>query len=848
MQSLPIQSIAVALVDALSTVGCVVVQAPTGSGKSTQVPQMLVERGVVPRGRVVVLQPRRIAARMLARYVARQRGSPLGTEVGYQVRFDNRSGANTRIKYETDGIILRELLGDPELRDVAAIVFDEFHERHLYGDLMLALARRLRETVRPDLKLVVMSATLDTERVRDYLGGCPVVTAEGRTHPVTIAHHPDTTAGARTPVWDLAAAAIARLMGQHPEGDALVFMPGAFEIRRTLDALGREKALRGMALLPLHGQLSADEQDRALAPAPQRKIVVATNVAETSLTIEGVTCVVDSGLARKARFDPRRGINTLIVEPISRAAADQRAGRAGRVAPGFCLRLWSEREHARRDAFEAPEIHRVDLAETLLQLKRYGIFAARAFPWLEAPLPGAVERAEQLLADLGATDANGRLTSMGRRLVAFPLHPRISRMLIAGAQHHCLPAACAIAALLQEREILVRTQARDIIERRLDLTDGRDDSDVLVMLRAWESVGRDGFAREACDRLGVHAQTARAVARLQEQLLDIARDQGVGPHEQQQQPAPETLYRCILTGFPDQVAVRVSDGSPRCALVHGRRATIGRDSLVAGRHRLLVAADIAERSRGRNEVEVQLGALTAIDPEWLNELDAAAIHTRRTTLYDAVNKRVRAEEQLVFRDLVIANSRVTDVGDDEAAAILAAEIRAGRLSLKQWDAKVEQWLARVNTVATACPELGVAPIQDDDLEALLTQICHGAHGARDLKILPVWPSLHAWLGREQTAAVTAYAPEHVTLANGRRTRVHYDQPAQGPYVAVRIQDLYDTHTAPTICLGRVRLPVHILAPNQRPVQVTDDLASFWRVGYAQVKKDLRGRYPKHEWR
>ncbi len=846
MPDLPIYTAADKLTAVLRAGNRVVVQAPTGSGKSTQVPQLLVDRGVAGAGRVVVLQPRRIAARMLARRVAWERRVPVGAEVGYQVRFECQSGRDTRIKYETDGIILRELLGDPELRDVGAIVFDEFHERHLYGDLMLALARRLQEASRPDLKLVVMSATLDVARVRDYLGGCPVVTAEGRVYPVAIAYQDGAARTEPPPVWDAAAAAVARLMREHADGDALVFMPGAYEIRRTLDALGREKALRGMDLLPLYGELGSDEQDRAMAPSARRKVVVATNVAETSLTIEGITLVVDGGLARKARFDPRRGINTLIVEPISRASAEQRAGRAGRLAPGVCLRLWSEREHARRDAFEAPEIHRVDLAETLLQLKQYGVEDVSAFPWIEAPLPGALEKSARLLTDLGALDAAGALTALGRRLAAFPLHPRLSRMLVAGERHGCVPTAVTVAALLQERGVLSRTRDAGVRDRRLDLVAGRDDSDVLILLRAWEAARAARFDRDACDRIGVHAQTARAVDRLRGQLLGMAREQGLSDRERD--PSPEDLYRCLLTGFPDQVAFRVAAGAARCDVVHGRRGSVAEESLVAHGHRLLVACEIAELSRGRGEVDVQVSLVTAIEPAWLSEVDEAAVGERRVALYDGVNKRVRAEVRVFFRDLTIGGARVTDVTDDEAAAILAAEVVAGRLSLKLWDAKVEQWLARVNVVAAACPELGIAPMRDAGLTGAIEQICHGARGARDLKTQPVWPVLHAWLGREQVQSVAAYAPEQVTLGNGRRTRVHYDRPAQGPYVAVRIQDLYDTDEAPTICGGRVRLPVHILAPNQRPVQITEDLGSFWREGYAVVRRDLRGRYPKHEWR
>lgn len=845
MKRLPIYDEENRIVDALRTGNRLIVVAPTGSGKSTQVPQMILRQGIGGDGRIVVLQPRRIAARMLARRVAGELKVQLGEEVGYQVRFENHSGPSTLIKYETDGILLREMLGDPDLRRVSVIVFDEFHERHLYCDLMLGFALRLQATTRPDLKVVIMSATLDAAQLESSLSPCHSIRSEGRAYPVDI-RYLRSEARAKAEPWDTAVREVGGLLRERDDGDILVFMPGVYEIRRTVEALKRSPMIRECHVLPLYGELPVEEQDRALMPSGGRKIVVATNVAETSLTIEGITMVVDSGLARKASFDARRGINTLLVEKISQASADQRAGRAGRLSPGCCVRLWTERDQAGRVRHDPPELHRVDLAETVLQLRVAGVDDLAAFPWVDAPLPHSVEKAERLLYDLGALTKEGEVTELGRRLASFPLHPRVSRMLVSGEYFACVPTVCVVAALLQERPILIRRADAQTRERRLDLVEGLHDSDLLLQLRAWEEASRNRFRREDCEPFGIHGLAARAVGRSAEQLLRTARSLGLDCFDAD--VVPELLYRCVMTGFPDQVARRVGSGSSRCSIVHGRRGTISGDSIVDSKRELVVAAEIQEIGKRRGEVDVRLSGLTALQPEWLQEMFGDAFSEAREIIYDSSIKRVRAERRTLYRDLVIAVCRAEDVSDDEAATLLANEVISGRLALKAWDAKVERWIGRVNLVADHCAELGVPGIRDTGRRSLVEQICHGARSYKDIKTREVWPVLKAWLSREQSASVEAYAPDRVRIENGREPRILYDDPANGPYMAIRIQDLYDTHALPFICMGKVPVRAHILAPNQRTVQITDDLESFWQNGYERAKKDLRGRYPKHEWR
>ncbi|MGZ4967453.1 MAG: helicase-related protein, partial [Chthoniobacterales bacterium] len=459
-RELPIYELEEDIVRAFEERPRLILQAPTGSGKSTQVPQILLKHGMLGHGQVVILQPRRLAARLLAARVAYERKVSLGQEVGFQIRFQNVVSDRTRIRFVTEGILLRQLIQDPQLRAVSAILFDEFHERHLYGDITLARALLLQETSRPDLKIGVMSATLDTGALQKFLEPCALLTSSGRQHPVEIEYLSKPARADDYAIWDLAADELVRL-APLTEGDVLIFMPGKYEIMRTLSAVRASRVSDQFVALPLYGELPPAEQDAALAHYDKRKAIIATNVAETSLTIEGVRAVIDSGLARIARFDPRRGINTLLIEKISRASADQRTGRAGRTAPGRCLRLWTEREHAERAPQELPEVKRLDLAEVVLTLKASGIDDIAQFRWLEPPEPRALARAEQLLEDLGALSPNERLiTPLGRRMLAFPVHPRYARMLLAAQEHGCVRAIALIAAVTQGRNLLRRAEGK----------------------------------------------------------------------------------------------------------------------------------------------------------------------------------------------------------------------------------------------------------------------------------------------------------------------------------------------------------------------------------------------------
>src|SRR5262245_41740460 len=700
---LPISEMAQSLVHTLETKKRLVLTAPTGSGKSTQVPQMLLDGGLLGNGQVTVLQPRRLPTRMLASWVAKSRSAKLGGEVGYQMRLDNVTSPATRICYLTEGVLLRRMLAEPDLSGVGAILFDEFHERHLYGDITLARALQIQQSTRPDLIIVVMSATLDVASVQKYLEPCVVLSSEGRAYPVAI-EYLSKPAGER-PVWEIAVKELSRLVREHAQGDALIFMPGTYEITRTVQA-AREALGGEFVVFPLHGELPVSEQDAAVTRYDRRKVVVATNVAETSLTIDGVRLVIDSGLARIPRYDPYRGINTLLVEKISRAAADQRSGRAGRTAPGHCLRLWTAHEHGARPAQELSEVKRLDLSEAILTLKASGVNDVKTFRWLEAPDARALERAEMLLTDLGAIDGTtGAITVLGRRMLAFPVHPRYARMLLAAQDYGCLRPIALIAALTQGRDLLDRRQGKQTENPRDDLFGDETESDFFVLMRAWRYAERNGYNIDGCRRLGIQAPAARQVGPLFEQFLRIAAAEGLDIIEKLIDSA--AVQRCVLVGFSDHLAKRLDAASLRCELVHGRRGLLARESVVKAP--LFVASDVREVETGGGRdrgLSVVLNLATAIKEEWLRELFPQDFKESHAVVYDPTSRRVVARDETRFRDLVLDEKLSNNVPVEEAAGILAREVAAGGCTLGNWNEAVEQWILRVNRVREWRPEFG----------------------------------------------------------------------------------------------------------------------------------------------
>jgi ATP-dependent helicase HrpB len=843
---LPIYQAKDALLAAIRDNRTVVLNAPTGSGKSTVIPTLLLQSEAI-NGQIIVLQPRRLAARLLAARVAALLGEQVGETVGYRIRFDNRTSKKTRILFVTEAILLRQALSNPHLPNVAAVIFDEFHERNLYSDLSMARIRQIKDEIRPDLRCVVMSATLDSNALMDYWPDAQRLTVEGRAFPLEVAHCGAALGHQSPPSWERAAKAVRDAIRAGDPGSILVFMPGVSEIQRTLGCLAGMPECRGYELHALHGSLPPAQQDAAVSPSDKAKIIVATNVAETSLTIPDVRVVVDAGTARVARYDPVRSLNALLVELISKASAEQRAGRAGRTAPGKVYRLWSLAEDQMRAANETPEIRRVDLSETLLLLRANGI-QVENFPWFEAPLQEQIEAATTLLIDIGALHSDGSVTSIGKQMTALPMQPRLSRMLIEADQLGCLDAACGVAALLEGRSIYrVPDQASRNQEHQIETNDVCH-SDLLIQLRALECAQENHFDRRACEPLGIHAAGARQAFMAMQQLLKQAEAAGLNRHSCAANALSESLGRALLAGYSDHIALRIESGTLRVRMCDGSVGLLRRESRVDAP--LLIACE-REQREVRGEVTTLLSICHPIELAHLKALPTDAFVSINELRYDTDLRRVQRIDETRFKELTLESKTREPAPEDidKAAALLAEQVKAGVLHLKNWDNAVEHWIARVNFVANHCPEAEIAPIEDEARQLLLEQICSGATSYKTLKDRPVWPTLHDWISPEQVYYLDHWAPESIDLPNRKRpAKVTYTEDGKAR-ISIAIQDLYDAKSSQlTLANGRIPILLEILAPNRKMVQLTDDLDGFWQRTYPIVRRELAGRYPKHPWR
>ncbi|HNW43380.1 MAG TPA: ATP-dependent helicase HrpB [Elusimicrobiales bacterium] len=826
MDQLPILQNAGEILRAAARSRRLIISSPPGSGKSTKVPQLLLDSGLP--GRIAVLQPRRIAARMLAQRVAFERGTLPGAEVGYRVRFEDKTGPKTRIIFETEGILLRELLSDPLLKKYSAIILDEFHERHIYGDLTLAACLALQAGPRPDLLVVVMSATLDEKALAAYLAPCAAIKAPGRAWPVQVSYCTADTA--KLPPWEAAARTCAALLPAIGGGHALLFMPGAYEIQRTCAELAKNPSLSAFALLPLHGEMPPREQDAALLPSARRKIIVATNIAETSLTIDGVTAVIDSGLARIARFDGARGINTLFTEQIARPSAEQRAGRAGRTQAGVCARLWTERENQGRPVELEPEMLRLDISEALLTLKACGYAGFGALRWLTPPSPEEGARAEKLLRELGATDAGGALTKEGRAMARLPLHPRYSRMLVEASDFDCVYECALIAAAAQGRGLWAEG-AGAAPRYGADLR-----SDLAAVIKALEHCASDDFSPYACSRAGVKPAAARDAWRTAQRLAGNSRPGGDG--------VLRRAARCFLRAFPDRVAALVSAQSGRYQLPGARRARLKAGSAATGA--AIICAGEALESRQKGGADITLSFAAEITEEWLKESFPGDITTVTRPGLDKDMLTPTTETLTLYRDVVIRNEIAAAARSKMSSDLIAEEFTSGRHKLQHWDEEVEAWLARVAFLAAACPDLGIEALGPEDLDLVIAEICSGARSVAEARQRPVLPALQEWFGWDKNRLIELHAPSKLEMPGGRRAKIRYPRGGE-PYLEAKIQDLFTLSETPRIAAGRVPLVIHILAPSMRPVQVTKDLKSFWKESYPQLKPALARRYPRHKW-
>ena len=827
--ALPVDAVLPRVLEALERAACVVLEAPTGAGKTTRLPPALLDAG---HGAVLVLEPRRVAARAAARRVAEERSCALGQEVGYEVRFDRRRGPRTRLAYVTEGVLLRHLQDDPFLEGVGALVFDEFHERRLEAELALAMARRVQRDVRGDLKIVVTSATLDGERIAAALGDAPRVRSEGRLFPIEERYLPiDPREDADA---HLERAVRAALEGS--PGDLLVFLPGVGEIRRARERLEGLARRGGIELCELYGDLDPARQDAALRRGARRRIVLATNVAETSVTVEGVTAVVDTGLVRRVAHDPSVGLDRLELVRASAASSEQRKGRAGREAPGLVVRLWSPAEQRALPAADEPEVRRLDLAGPALALLAWGERDLGAFPWFEAPPPAALERAQVLLRRLGAIDGAG-VTELGRVLARLPAHPRLARLLVEGHARGVASRAALAAALLAERDPFERSLHERRGERSLH-EHGRarsSDSDVVDRVAALEAFEAHGGASGP---LAPRPGAARFVLQARDQLARLVR--GVlGPERASAADPDEALMRALLAAFPDRLARRRASGNERGVMVGGRGVRLARESAVS-EGELFLAIDL-DAGRGGDAL-VRLAS--RVEEAWVDGGERSEVVSYA---FDAERERVVARRELRLGELAIEvrEHPAEDRAEVERVLVAAA---AGDLAraLPLASGEAAEWIARVRWLARERPELGLPRLDDAALIALLPTLAGGCRSFADLRRAPLAAHLRALLTRAQAQALEREAPERITVPSGSHLRLAYEV-GRPPLLAVRIQELFGLEATPTLAGGRVRVVLQLLAPNGRPQQVTDDLASFWASTYPAVRKDLRARYPKHAW-
>ena len=811
--ALPVDDIIPELAEVLRNGDNAVLQAPPGAGKTTRVPLALLQESWLRGKRILMLEPRRLAARAAAYYMAGQLGESVGETVGYRVRMDSRIGKHTRIEVITEGVLTRLLQDDPALSGVGLVIFDEFHERSLQADVGLALCIEIRSALRGDLRLLAMSATLAGEAVSALLGHAPIITSVGRSFPVATRYLPPDSRRATGPAFlDHVASTVKRALAEE-SGSVLVFLPGMTEIKRV-ERMLREAALDAQTLImPLYGELTQEAQEQAILPAPsgKRKVVLATSIAETSLTIEGIRVVIDSGWARAPRFDPVSGLTRLTTLPASQAAAEQRRGRAGRLEPGVCYRLWSEGAHHKLPEYDRPEILDADLASLALDIAQWGVGDPNKLAWLDTPPAAHYAQARELLQELGALDTNGAITAHGRRMAQLAMHPRLAHMVLMGVELGHGALACNLAALLGERDIIK----------------GERDADLHLRLQALRNDNTiAGVDRAACTRVRKTAEKWRLQLRISDH--DTARMDHAGV--------------LLAYAYPDRIAQRRSGGEPRYLLANGRGAFFAR-------HEPLSAAEYivaAHLDAGAKEARIFLAA--AITRAELEEHFAELIATRDIIEWDSRNECVQARCQRRLGALILDDAPLSDADPAAVTGAMLHGIREIGIACLPWSKVLRAWQQRVQFLhrldAQRWPDVADEHLLAT-LEDWLAPYLDGVTRRTHLANIDLHAALTGLLNWEQQRALDELAPTHLTVPSGSRVPIAYDN--DPPVLAVRLQEMFGLKETPRIAGGRVALLLHLLSPAYRPVQVTQDLAGFWERSYHDVKKDLKGRYPKHYW-
>ena len=817
---LPIAPVLKRLEDLLAHHPSAVLVAPPGAGKTTTVPLVLLDAPWLSGKRILMLAPRRLAARSAAYRLAALIGGRVGQTVGYRVRLESRVGPHTRLEVITEGILTRMLQHDPSLDGVGLVIFDEFHERSLDADLGLALCRDIQGVLNEKLRLLVMSATLDPAPVADLLGGAPLVECKGRMFPVETRY---VEQSASLPVERAVAEVICRSVGNR-EGDLLAFLPGAPEIRRAVKRLEAAKLPDEWMLTPLYGTLPRDRQNAALSPPPagRYKIVLATAIAETSLTIDGISVVVDGGLQRMPRFDPVSGMSRLITLPVSRASADQRRGRAGRLGPGICYRLWSENTHPTLPPYNRPEILDADLAGLALELAVWGVDDPSALHWLDPPPAAAFSQARGLLVDLNALDPEGKITSHGRRMAALPLHPRLAHMILTAQKAGMGALACDIAALLGERD-------------PLHFNDYQRDADLRLRLEALET----HRTKQPFNFVGGQVDRS-ALRQMQIITAGLQRRMGIRPTTGRLSNASQVL----AWAYPDRIAQKRPVSQTRYLLANGRGAYFNRPEPLSTSE-YLVAAHLDGQ---RREARIFMAAI--IDRQELLDQFSHRIHWQETVTWDPKRQAVTAIRKRVLGALTLATESLPHPDPEDILKAFVAGIRKHGIAVLPWDRSLRTWQTRVMLLARIDAPNGPWPDVSENMLAetlekwLVPYLC-GCTRLSDLTAQNFARALHHLLNWQQQQALETLAPTHITVPSGSCLPIDYSAPI--PVLAVRIQEMFGLSRTPTIAGGRLPLMIHLLSPAGRPAQITQDLASFWENSYPEVKKELKGRYPKHIW-
>ncbi|MBN2144568.1 MAG: hypothetical protein JW774_08085, partial [Candidatus Aureabacteria bacterium] len=740
----------------------------------------------------------------------------------------------TKIIFITEGLFFRLLLQRDFLAESGAVILDEFHERNIHSDVVLSVLKN-KIPGKFQTRVIVMSATLEAEKIIHFVP-CRFFSARGKMFPVDGTHMTfSDRKGLTLPPWTQAAKALEAALCRKWPGDVLVFMPGMYEINRTLKAMEELILQEKIDLVRLYGELSKDEQLAAIRPSNRRKVIIATNVAETSITLENIGIVIDSGLVRILRFHSGKNINTLETEPVSLSSAEQRKGRAGRTQRGHCIRLWSEKEHERLKPFPDPEIKRIDLSETFLLLKKAG-HEVKSFSWFEDPPHHSRQHAEKILSMLGAQDPDGNLTTLGEQMAALPMHPRVSRMVVEAQKRHCLGRVLIWAALISSQNIFTGSK------RLPDIIKGVS-SDFEILEQVVSEFHESKQASQSSQESGFHPQRVREVIRNAEHYKDILKQAGFKNLDKK--GSVEDAILCLLSGFPDQVAVKKTEKTDACELPEDKKAILSDQTLIV-RSRLFIAAEITGLTiKGQKQTIVN--QLSSVDSSQLKALYPSSIFIRDRLIWNAQHKHVERIHEVLYLNLVIERSPLPLTNVSEATPILVDEFLKGNLQLPGWNEEVEKWIRKTRCVREWFPEKNLPQFSEEDIRVVLYEMFEGASRYSEIKDKPCLDYVKNALSWNMRQFIEQMTPDVIILPNGRKLRIVYE-PGNPPCASIVLQHLYDMNVHPTVAGGRQKILLDILAPNHRTVQKTSDIPSFWLTSYPLIKKDLKGRYPKHEWR